>query len=117
MLSSGLKYEFGSLEESLTSLAIERQAEVEYLKVLAIIAAINNVGNQVSAALAGQGYSGSEALKDALDSLSGKLFPRLAENKEAKAAEVKKTLEEEAKRGTIQIKVMERETDRRRRKG
>jgi hypothetical protein len=117
MLSSGLKYEFGSLEESLTSLAIEHRSEVEYLKVLTIIAAINGVGKAITSAIGGQAYNGNDGLSDSLEALKSVMLPHFAEDKEEAASKAKKILEEEANRGILQIKVMERESGRGRRKG
>ena len=107
---AGRAYEFGSIEETLAISAVQRKAEIEYLKVQAIVNAIISVGNHVSAAVSGSESSKSDALNKSLESLKYKLLPQYAEGKEARARDVKKILMEEAARGPLKIRVVDGET-------
>lgn len=115
MLASGLSYEFGSLEESLTSLALNKESEIEYLKVVTIVNAIISTGNAIRASITGSDSSGSDSMKETLEELRDIMLPHLAENREEKAKQVKERLAEEHQKGPLQIKVMEDNRKRRRR--
>jgi hypothetical protein len=113
MLAAGLRYKFGSPEESLLVLAQERKAEIEYLKIRAIVNAIVSVGSSIRSALSGTASGGNDGIQDSMNSLKVMLLPHLAEDRDRRAAQIRKTLIEEANRGPIQIKIMDRKKRRR----
>ena len=102
----GRSYEFGSLEEGLAVTAINRRAEIEFLKLTVVVNAIISVGNGIVAAISKSDGSSSDALNKSIDGLKELLLPHWSEEKNRKAAQVRKIMVEELNRGPLKVKVV-----------
>jgi len=108
MLLRGVMHKFGSLEESLALWAMNRENEVEYLKILCIISAIMGVGNNLAAVLSGSASpSGSDNLTKLLDSLQSMMMPHRKEEMEKKVEKYQEIMREEHLRGELKFHVVE----------
>lgn len=104
---NGNKLEFNTLEESLAIIAWKRQAEIEYLKIMAVVNAIIYVGNGIRSALSGDETHGGDSLKKGLESLEKMLLPHFSEENKDMAEKARRILMKEATRGPLKIRVME----------
>jgi hypothetical protein len=106
LISRGVRLEYGSLEESLAINAIHQKAELEYLKIMAVVNAIIGVGNQISSSITKSDYTGNDKLNKVLDTLKEVLLPQYKEEQSRKAAKAKDLLSKEVSGGPIRIKVV-----------
>lgn len=88
--------------------AINKRAEIEFLKVQVVVNAIINVGNSLSG-----GSSGGDAFQKSFDALKGALLPHWAEQTDRKAGAAKQTLMDEVNKGPLKVKVVGKEKRRR----
>ena len=86
--------------------AIKRRAEIEYLKLMAVVNAIISVGNHVSAAVTKGDAGGSDALNKTLDTLRELMFPSIKEEQDLKAKKAKELLAKEMAGGPIKVQVV-----------
>lgn len=82
---------------------------------MVIVNAIMQAGSSISSALTGQDSVGGDSLRKSLDALKKHLLPHLAEDTQRRAAEAKKTLIEEVKRGPLRYTVVGGDRQRRKR--
>lgn len=94
----------GSLEESLAVSALNRRAEIEYVKVMAIVQAIAGAGKA-----AFDGAFPQDAMNKTLGSLQELMLPHWADETKKKALDVRRKIVAEHNKGPIQIKVMARD--------
>lgn len=118
MLLAGLKYDQGSLEESLARQAFERKQEIEFLKIMVMCNAIFSIGNSIISAVSQSegGSSAGDALKKSIDALQKKLVPHWAEDTDKKAKMAREVLIKEVSRGPLKIKVLKQDRKNRRRR-
>lgn len=95
--------------------ALQREHELEYLKLMVIVNAIMQVGSNIASALTSQDSAGGDSLRKSLDALKKHLLPHMAEDVERRAVEAKKMLVEEAKRGPLRYTVVGGDRQRRKR--
>lgn len=109
LMARGVKYEFGSMEETFARVALERDRSVRYAETLAVVNAIIEVGNALASAVTGspapQSTKGS-GLKKVMESLRSLLMPELAERTERDAEKAKAVLAAEIEKGPITIRSM-----------
>lgn len=105
----------GSIEESLAIVALQREHELEYLKIMVLVNAILQTGSNIASSLSGQDSPGGDSLRKSLDGLKKILLPHLAEELTKKAEQAKKTLVEEVKRGPLRYTVVGSDRTRRKR--
>lgn len=115
-MASGVKYEVGSFEEGLAILAIQRRAELEFLKVNTIVKAIISGANIVAAAVTGGESGGLDSLNKSIDSLKGFLLPHLREETDRTARRYKETLKAEMDKGPITVKVVGRDKNKKKKR-
>ena len=104
----GLKFEPGSVEEAIASVALTRQNTVHYLTTMSVINAIIHVGNVVATAVAGGQSSAADSLKKSIEDLKEVLFPEDKVNKNLKAGRIKQILEREAGGGILRVQTMDK---------
>lgn len=85
-------------------IAYQRNAEIDYLKLIVIVNAIIQTGNRIAAAVTGGESSGQDALRKSLDALEKIMLPHRSEERDHRAAQVKKILEREMKGGPLKVK-------------
>lgn len=61
----------------------------------------------IASVSSGNSYNPGDSVEKALNSLRGMLMPRLEEDRDARASEVKEQLMKEVSKGPIQVKVMD----------
>lgn len=83
--------------------ALERENEVEFLKILSVISAIITVGNNMAAALTGQNSPGGDNLSKLIDNLQELMMPHRKELMEKKVEKYREIMLEEQKRGELKI--------------
>jgi len=105
------------LEESLARRAFERNAEIEFLKVMAVCNAIITTGSNIAAAVTKSDMGGSgDALKKSIDALQKMLVPHWAEETDKRAKAAREKLVKEVSRGPLKIKVLGRDKKTRKRR-
>jgi hypothetical protein len=109
MLSRGLRYEPGSMEDTFARIGLETERRVEYIKTLAIVNAIISVGNHVVAAITQSpgDAKGGDSVTKTLEALKEMLLPEDKERTESKAQRARRVLEEEATKGPIKFRTMD----------
>lgn len=114
---SGLKYEPGTLEESLARRAFDRKNEIEFLKVLAVCNTITTVGNGIIAAVSkSDAPGGGDSVKKTIDALQALLVPQWAEDTERKAKKAREVLVREVSKGIVRIKILGKDKSRKKRR-
>ncbi len=83
--------------------ALERETEVDFLKILSVISAIMTVGNNLAAALTGQNSPGGDNLSKLIDNLQNLMMPHRQELMEKKVERYREIMLEEQKRGELKI--------------
>lgn len=99
------------MQEFLAIRAFDHKKQVEYLKLLAVVKAIEfSTGSIMSAISNANGGDASppspDGVNNLLDTIKGMLIPALAEDKEEKARKVKETIKREIERGPLIVQSM-----------
>jgi len=98
----GRNLPFGSTEEALAEVALQRRRDIHYLTVVSVVNAIIYMGS----ALTGS-KSGADTLRKSLDSLKMVLFPDEEAKLEKRAKEVKEMVLKETSKGPLNFKVVD----------
>jgi flagellar motor component MotA len=85
---------------------VHRRAEIEYLKLMAVINAIIATGNSIAAAVTGNESSGGDSVNKTLESLKELLLPHWKEEQDRKAIKAKELLRKEVAGGPIRVQVV-----------
>jgi hypothetical protein len=106
-----LKYEVNSLEEGLAIATINKHAEIEFLKVNAIVNAIIGTGNAIRSTIGtlagGTGETPSmDALNKTMETLKEALLPHWTEDTEKRSKEAMRKLKQEMDGGPLKVQVM-----------
>ena len=104
---SGNRYKYGSLEEGLATIALNRRAEIEFLKTKVIVNAIITGCRSVMAAIGGGAASNSDVLDKSLDGLKEMLLPHYAEERERKVKSIRARLIKETSCAPLKVKIIE----------
>lgn len=103
----GNRYKYGSLEEGLSTIALNRQAEIEFLKTKVLVNAIITGCSSVMSAVSGGAATNSDALDKSLDALKELLLPHYAEERERKVQSVRAKLIKETSGAPLKYKIVE----------
>ena len=86
---------------------MERDRKARFLETLAVVNAIVEVGNRiVSAVTQSPGQSGEGSLKKTIEALKDVLIPDNHEDRDQKALEARKKLEDEIRKGPIKFRAI-----------
>ena len=98
-MAKGLDIPINSVEEAVHLRMQRRERIIEFTKTLLLVNTIISASNNIVSALSEDGSSSSnDNVKDMIESLRGLLLPEYAEDKEEKAENARKILEEEEKK-------------------
>ncbi len=87
-------------------MALKRQSEIEFLKLMCTINAIIGLGNSLASTLSGSGGSGNDSLNKSIDALKELLLPHWKEEKDVRAKKARELLEKEVSGGPIKVQVV-----------
>ena len=98
--------------------ALERENEIEFLKILCIISAIMNTGRSLAAVLSGSGdmSPGGDNLSKVIDALQEMMLPKRKEDLEHKVKKYRGIMEEEYSKGMLQVHAIGTSTPKNRKK-
>lgn len=118
LLSRGVRFEYGSLEEKLARIGLERERRIEYLKTVVMVNAIIGIGNNIAAAVTGSPNNqlGGDKLTKSLELLRDLLVPEEGEQKEEKAKSAREKLEREIAKGPLKVRPIQSGRQRRKKR-
>lgn len=101
----GHSHPVGSLAETLAISAHRHREQVRFRRTMVLVNAIIHTGKMVAQAAAGSGSSSDgDELQKSINGLKELMFPELAEDREEKAREAKKLIEEEMNKGPMKAR-------------
>ena len=106
LLSRGVQYKLGSVEDGLARVAVERERRIEYLKTVTLVNAIIGVGNVVAAAVTGSPNNqlGGDKVTKSLELLRDILLPEDSEGREKQATSAREKLAKEMAKGPLKVR-------------
>jgi hypothetical protein len=114
MIARGLNYKPGSLEETCSRIAIEKERRISFYTTLTLINAIVEVGNGIMEVMSKSSNSQGkkDGLKNSVEALKKMLLPEEVEVGESQARRAQRILKEEVAKGPIKIQSMSKEKKR-----